>query len=162
MLNNLKRQAAAAAKKTHGSKPAPEHFSAMTVAEWCRETGGERHSLMQKISEARVAPIGDAKGKASGAKLYRIGDLYRAMGGGIYEAERLRKTREEADKLAIQNARSRGELIEISTVKKLGQEVMKNVTTCILNMPLTDDEKDKCLRNLLALGEMDWDRNDKA
>lgn len=163
MLNDLKRQAAAAAKKKHGPKPPPaEHVAAMTVAEWCRETNGERHALMQKLSEARIAPVGDAKGRASGAKLYRIGDLYRAMGGGVYEAERLRKTREEADKLAIQNARSRGELIEISTVKKLGQEVMKTVTTAILNMPMTDEEKDKCLSNLLVLGDMDWDRIVKA
>ena len=94
--------------------------------------------------------------------LYHLRDLISVLLGGDYEAERLRKTKEEADRLAIQNARSRGELIEISTVKKLGQDVVKTVTTCILNMPMTDEEKDGCLRNLLALGDLDWDRTATA
>jgi phage terminase Nu1 subunit (DNA packaging protein) len=72
--------------------------------------------------------------------------------------EQLRRTREEADKLGIQNARSRGELVEIAAVKPLGANVLIAVRNRILSFPLTDDEKDQCLRELLALADMDWTR----
>ena len=72
--------------------------------------------------------------------------------------EQLRRTKEEADKLALQNARARGELVEISAVKKLGEKVMVAMRNRILAMPLTDEEKDKCLLEILALEEIDWSR----
>jgi hypothetical protein len=28
----------------------------------------------------------------------------------------------------------------------------------LLNMPLTDEEKDRCLKELLDLGKLDWSR----
>lgn len=110
---------------------------------------------MKKLEAARPKRVGVTPQKGD---LYHLRDLIAVLLGGDYEAERLRKTKEEADRLAIHNARSRGELIEICTVKRLGQEVVKTVTSCILNMPMTDEEKDRCLRNILALSEMDWDR----
>jgi phage terminase Nu1 subunit (DNA packaging protein) len=72
--------------------------------------------------------------------------------------EQLRRTKEEADKLALANARSRGELIEVESVKRLGEKVMIAVRNQILNFPLTDDEKDQLLMQLLSLAEMDWSR----
>lgn len=81
-----------------------------------------------------------------------------ASGNADLDAERLRKTTEEADKLALANARSRGELVEIAMVKRLGQNVMVAVRNRILSMPMTDDEKDACLRELLELKNMDWNR----
>jgi hypothetical protein len=141
--------------KKSGPKPEPEPIG-YTVARFSQLAGFDRHALATRIQEMNLQPVGKSIGQA--ADLYSIRDLVRAILGGDIEAEKLRKTREEADKLAIQNARSRGELIEIDKVKRLGQEVVKTVTTCILNMPMTDEEKDACLRNLLALGEMDWSR----
>lgn len=158
MLNKELRKLAADAAAKRKPKTDSSSVKAMTVAEWCRETNSERHSLMQKLTTARIEPAGDAKGKAAGAKLYKIGDLYRAMGGGEFETERLRKTREEADKLALANARSRGELIEIASVRRLGEKVMAAVRNRIVSMPLTDEEKDGCLRELLSLSDMDWTR----
>lgn len=72
--------------------------------------------------------------------------------------EQLRRTKEEADKLSLVNARTRGELVEVAMIRKLGEKVMSAVRNRIINMPLTDDEKDKCLRDLLQLAEMDWSR----
>jgi hypothetical protein len=167
MLNELKKRAAQAAKRQAKKKPTRkkstetpeiEHRTTMTVAEWCRETGGERHGLMKKLAEMRVAPAGDAKGRAAGAKLYTVGDLYRAMGGGEYEQERIRKTREEADKLELANMRTRGETVEIAAVKKLGERVMVAIRQKILGFQITDDEKDSMLIELMSLKNMDWDR----
>jgi hypothetical protein len=41
-------------------------------------------------------------------------------------------------------------------VKRLGEQVMSGIKIKILNMPLTDDEKDKCLRDLLSLKDLDY------
>jgi phage terminase Nu1 subunit (DNA packaging protein) len=73
--------------------------------------------------------------------------------------EQLRRTKEEADKLALANARSRGELIEVESVKRLGEKVMIAVRNQILNFPLSEDEKDQLLMQLLSLAEMDWSRD---
>lgn len=130
-----------------------------TVAEWAREIGFDRHALMKRIVEMEIEPSGKVeKGKAAGSDLYRVRDLFKAALGGDIEAERLRKTREEADKLGLQNARSRGEVVEIQAVKKLGEKVLIAVRNRILNMPLTDEEKDSCLKELMDLGKLDWSR----
>lgn len=70
--------------------------------------------------------------------------------------EQLRRTKEEADKLELLNARTRGELVEVSRVKRAGEKVMSAIRNRILNMPLTDDEKDQCLRDLLSVREFDF------
>ncbi len=75
---------------------------------------------------------------------------------GDIEAERLRKTKEEADKLELHNARTRGELVEIAAVKKLGERVMIAIRSKILNFPITDDEKDALLRELMTINKIDW------
>jgi len=129
-----------------------------TVAQWCREVGGDRHELQRKVSAAGIKPAGKAEGRAKGADLYRVRDLFKVSGGGDHEADRRRKTREEADRLAIANSRSRGELVEIASVKKLGERVMIALRQRIIAMPLTDEEKDRCLGEILSLGDMDWSR----
>jgi phage terminase Nu1 subunit (DNA packaging protein) len=126
----------------------------LTAARFSNLVGCDRHELLRKLGEMNAKPAGTK----NGGTLYKLRDLCRAYAGGDIEAERLRKTREEADKLAIQNARSRGELVEVASVKKLGQRVMAAVRNRILNMPMTDEEKDGCLRELLELGGMDWSR----
>jgi phage terminase Nu1 subunit (DNA packaging protein) len=70
--------------------------------------------------------------------------------------EQLRRTKEEADKLELQNARTRGELTEVARVKTLGGRVMVAIKGRILNFPITDEQKDKCLVELMELGKMDW------
>lgn len=134
-------------------------MNSVTISGWAKATGCDRHTIQKAISEMRIKPDGKVVGgKAAGTDTYRIRDLFKAAMGGDIEAERLRKTREEADAIALKNARSRGELVEIAAVKKLGEKVMVAVRNRILNMPLTDEEKDSCLRELLALGDMDWSR----
>jgi phage terminase Nu1 subunit (DNA packaging protein) len=127
-----------------------------TVAKWCREVGGDRHEFQRRVAASDVKPTGEADGRSKGAKLYRLRDLVNVALGGDYEAERLRKTKEEADKLALANAKERGEVVEIGAVIQFGEKVFASVRQKILNMPLTDEEKDKCLAELLALKDKDW------
>lgn len=127
-----------------------------TVAKWCREVGGDRHEFQRKVAASGVKPTGEADGRSKGAKLYRVRDLVNVALGGNYEAERLRKTKEEADKIALANAKERGEVVEIGAVIQFGEKVFAAVRQKILNMPLTDEEKDKCLSELLSLKDKDW------
>lgn len=126
----------------------------LTVSAFSAMVGADRHELASRMAGMKCKPTG----RKNGGELYALRDLVKCYCGGDIEAERIRKLRAESERVELQNARQRGELIEIATVKKLGEKVMIAVRNRILNMPLTDDEKDTCLRELLALGDMDWSR----
>ena len=70
--------------------------------------------------------------------------------------EQLRRTKEEADKLELQNARTRGELTEVARVKALGGRVMVAIKGRILSFPISEELKDKCLIELMELGNLKW------
>ncbi len=138
-------------RKPATAATSPEEF---TASRFAALVGCDRHELARKLEVTGATPVG----KKNGGAVYRLKDLVIAFAGGDERAERMRKLRAEAEKVELQNMRSRGELIEVASVKKLGERVMIAVRNRILNMPLTDDEKDSCLRELLALAEMDWSR----
>ncbi len=73
-----------------------------------------------------------------------------------FDRERLRRTKEEADKLELLNAKTRGELVEVAQVKTMGEKVMSAIKTVIMNDSITEEAKDKCLKNLQSLSEMDF------
>lgn len=133
-------------KRTEKVSFTPSRFAALV--------GTDRQELARKLAVNEASPVAvDGRGEE-----YSLKDLVNAHMGGDIKREQLRRTKEEADKLALQNSRSRGELVEIASVKKLGEKVMIAIRQRILNMPLTDDEKDKCLTELLNLKDMDWSR----
>jgi phage terminase Nu1 subunit (DNA packaging protein) len=111
-----------------------------------------RSELTRKLSEIDATPTGTK----NGGKLYKLKDLIHAFAGGDEKAERTRKLRAEAKRVEIQNLRSHGELIEVDKVRSLGEQIMMAVRNKILNMPMTDDEKEKCLADLLSLREIDF------
>jgi hypothetical protein len=126
-----------------------------TPARFCELVGAGRHDVQKRLEAAEVKPVGST---SQGGRLYRLRDLVQALLGGDIEAEKLRKTKEEADKLELANARTRGELVEIAAVKRLGEKVTVAIRNRLLAMPLTDEEKDRCLAELLELAKLDWSR----
>ena len=74
-----------------------------------------------------------------------------------FERERLRRTKEEADKLELANAKTRGELVEVARVILWGQKQLSALKQEILNLDLDDEKKDKILRKLLAAKVEDAD-----
>ena len=145
-------------RKRTTTKPGPQPEPAtatFTIARFAQLTGHDRHTLAARITEMKSAAAGHSRNKTP---IFALRDLVAAAIGGDLEAERLRKTRAEADRIELQNARSRGELVDAASVVRLGQSVMAAVRNRILAMPLTDDEKDGCLRELLSLADMDWSR----
>ena len=69
--------------------------------------------------------------------------------------EQLRRTKEEADKLHLQNERTRGELVELIAVQTLTEGMIKAMKSRILGMSmLTKKEQDSLLIELLSLRDM--------
>lgn len=132
-----------------------EHPGTFTVSKFAALTGIDRHELQRRLEAANASP---ATTTARGAGEYKLRDLVVAFAGGDERAERIRKTRAEAERIEIQNARSHGELIEISKVKKLGEAVVVVIRQKILASSLTREEQDALLLELLNLRDMDWNR----
>ena len=64
----------------------------------------------------------------------------------------LRKTREESDRIEMENAIRRGELVDAETVFKLGASVFTNAKQQIFNSHLSPEEQDALLEELASLG----------
>ena len=129
-----------------------------TIAKFAQLVAVDRHEIAKRLAAAKAKPVG--KSTSQSADIYALKDLVRAAtGSASLQAARLKKLESETLKIDLQNEREQGQLVEISKVVRLGQKVMVAVRNRILNMPLTDDEKDSCLRELLALKGMDWTRD---
>ena len=136
-------------------KRKPDHPGTFTVSKFAAITGIDRHELQRRLESAGAVPTAAT---ARGAGEYKLRELVVAFAGGDERAERLRKTRAEAERIEIQNARSHGELINVAEVKKLGAGVMVVVRNKILASSLTRDEQDALLLEILNLRDMDWSR----
>ncbi|MCW1921306.1 terminase small subunit [Luteolibacter arcticus] len=149
---NPKKTKAAAPKE-----PKAEADPAFTVAAFSKATGCDRHTIAARLASLGAEPVGKSRTQSAGK--FSLRDLVKAASLSTDADEmRLRKTTAETEKLELANARARGEWAEIAAVKKLGERVTVAIRSRILSMPLTDEEKDRCLLELRSLGEMDWSR----
>lgn len=72
-----------------------------------------------------------------------------AMLHGDYESERLRLTKEQADKIALENSEARGELVTRDViVDGIGKFISAARQRVMSNIKLDDAEKDKILEEL--------------
>lgn len=124
----------------------------MTCSAFSALMGCDRHGLAAKLEEIHATP----QGTKNGGKIFALKDLVLAFSGGDEKAERIRRTRAEAERIEIQNARSKGELVEVAVVKKLGEQVMAAIKAKIMGFPISDDAKDKLLADLLSLRGMNF------
>tara|TARA_R110002167_G_scaffold365778_1_gene591405 strand:+ start:1160 stop:1630 length:471 start_codon:yes stop_codon:yes gene_type:complete len=67
----------------------------------------------------------------------------------------LRRTKEEADKLELANARTRGELVEVWKVISFFEKQTAAMRSVIINSSTTEDSKDKLLGNLARLKDFE-------
>lgn len=70
---------------------------------------------------------------------------------GNQAAEKLRKTKEGADKLALENEKTRGRLVEVETVYRHFEGIFVGLRARILASSMTDQEKDETLNDLRRL-----------
>lgn len=74
---------------------------------------------------------------------------------GALAVEQLRKLKEEADKVALENDKTRGKLVEIEAVYKHFEGMFVAFRSHILASTLSDQEKDELLNNLRGLKARD-------
>jgi hypothetical protein len=145
------------AVKAVAKAPKVEADPAFTVAAFAKFTGCDRHTIVKRLAELGAEPVGKSRTQSAGT--YSLRDLVRAASMATEADEmRLRKTTAETEKLELANARARGEMVEVAAVKKLGERVMVALRQRVLAMPLTDEEKDTCLREIMELAKIDWTR----
>lgn len=82
--------------------------------------------------------------------LYSSKDALRLVCGDI-DAEKLRETHERADKLAIENATARGELVDVADFAKQYETIYAEIRQTILGSKLADSDKDTLLDKLAKL-----------
>lgn len=121
-----------------------------TLDKACKEFGANRNTLTRLVRVAGIEPGSD--GKFSTAQIAAA--IY-----GDKASEDLRKVREEADKLALHNAKERAALVEAEAVFRTFQGVFISMRQTILGSELTDREKDELLNNLRALTYDEAKRN---
>jgi len=116
------------------------------------EFGVDRKTLQKRLNAEEVEPGKDGK--------YSTKQIASAVFGDI-QGERLRKTREEADNLALKNAELRGELVQVALVKQMISEIILANKQTILASQLEQEGKNEILANLEALGGIAWDKASK-
>ena len=114
---------------------------------WNIESAAREFGINPRTLSARIRKEGLLPGKD---KLFSTADICRAVFGDM-EVERLRKTREEADKLALENDKTRGALVEADKVYKWAEGVFVALRQGILASGLNETEKDELLGELRGL-----------
>ncbi len=70
-------------------------------------------------------------------------------------AEKLRKLKEEADRVALENERTRGKLVEVEAVYKHFEGIFVSFRARVLASSLSNEEKDELLNDLRKLKARD-------
>ncbi len=105
----------------------------------CKEFEINRMTLQSRLSGAGIIVGEDG--------LYSTHDILAAVMGDI-RAERLRKTREEADHVAIKNAEARKELIPATEVLRVLESTFTVIKQEILGSQLPEDTRRSILLHL--------------
>ena len=107
-------------------------------------------TLKKKVYALHVEAAGASSTKDKDP-LYRPQDLLKAYLGGDERMERLRKVREEADKIALDNEKTRGRLVEVDAVVKWAERIFVGIRQKILASTLPELDKDGILIDLQSL-----------
>jgi phage terminase Nu1 subunit (DNA packaging protein) len=118
------------------AKPQPLRW---TLEKAAMEFGIHRSTLTKKLRQGDAEPGTDGR--------YSTQQLVSAIFNDA-TSERTRLYREQADKLAIENSKSRLETIDVETVYKAYEGCFISIRQTILASNLTDVEKSEILGNL--------------
>lgn len=114
---------------------------------WTVEMASIEYGIDRKVVTKRARLAGIEAGKDG---KYSTKDIAGAIYGDLH-GEQLRKTREEADRLAIANQKERNELVETPRVMKFCNGIGVVLRQKLLASSLTDAEKDELLAEIKKL-----------
>ena len=120
-----------------------------SLAMMSREFGPDHKTLSKNLAASGITAGKDG--------LFSSRDALRLVFGDL-EAERLRKTREEADKLELENEQTRGNLLETEAVYRHFERVFVAFRQKVLASSLTEEEKYDLLNDLCRLKTRDLPR----
>lgn len=124
---------------------------AWTAEYACTEFGINPRTLRARLTQGGHAP--DENGK------WTTRQICAAVFGDI-AGEKLRKVKQEADKLEMENRQTSGELIEVPAVIEVGQRFTFAVRQVIVNSKLSTEDKQAILNELSAIGDADWTKRE--
>jgi len=115
-------------------------WNRLTIA---REFGMDSRTVGKRLADAEL------ERKDS----FSTREVFTAMVGDL-GAEKIRETRERADKLSMENAARRGELVEVKAVAEVVNRAIGSMRGYVLGLTrLEEDERDEMLIKLGAIYE---------
>ena len=120
-----------------------------TVSLAARELGIDRTTLNRKL---KAAGVDTGKGRTLSTR-----QLFEAVAGVNGDSlsiakEKLRKVKEEADRLELENRKTRGELIPVDDVRERLEKIFGAIRSAVLASPHLDpDTKDQAILELAAV-----------
>lgn len=109
------------------------------------EFGLNRRTINKRLRQSDIQPGDDGK--------FSTAQICSAVFGDI-DSERLRLTKEQADKIAIDNAASRSELVNATELKDVVERGLAAMVQAVLAASnLENEDKDKIIGHLKHAGE---------
>jgi hypothetical protein len=116
-----------------------------TINAASKEFGTHRQTLAKKLATLGIIPDKDDE-------CFSTYQIFSALNGDAeYKAERLRKLREEADRVQDENAANRLKYIEKREVYKFFDLFLTGFRAHVLSCPISQDEKDEILTAAIRL-----------
>jgi len=118
-----------------------------TPSRWSVAAAGREFDFAQATLERKIRDAGETP-DAGGA--YTTKAIARAIYGSLF-AERLRRVTEEADRVALANAVSRGELLPRGEPARTFAEVVDAIVCVIRNSGLSRFDQEQIQKNLASI-----------
>lgn len=131
-------------RKTGVPKGEKAEFSSVR---WTLEKAAPEFDINPRTLAKRVKTSGLLPGEDGKWSTLQI---HKAVSGD-YEYERTRKTREEADNFALDNAQARRELVDLASLTTLTNPIMATLAQRIANLPCEAHLKDEIRRDIAKL-----------
>lgn len=126
--------------------PRVREIMGWTAESWCRQTGLNPRTFAKRANAAGIEP--ELAGVLGGKNRMYTTKQCVAIECGDLEAERIRETKENADKLALHNAQKRGELVSTEVVLRIYANLAAIVRQIVKHSSMSEVEKHQLLKNI--------------
>ena len=136
-----------------------EAKSRAELIRWTLEMAAKEFGLNPRTVSGRVRQSGITPGEDG---LFSTVDIHRALCPDVeieLNAERLRKTKAESERIELENEKTRGTLVSVEATYKHFEHFFVALRARILASGLTEDEKDELLKDLRGIKARDLSTN---
>lgn len=119
---------------------------------WTLSLAGREFRLHRDTLKNKLVEIGE---EADTTGRYTTAQITKAVFGDTHQ-QRLRKTTEEADKLELENRRTRGETIDVSDAIELTQRFCFAIRQKIILSPLPPEDQRAIIDDIRSMAKLDF------